>query len=122
MRFGSDRIGRGLRSAGGRLSLTISRMGTAADLHLDRYRRYLTALARLQVAARPSLAAQLDAIDLVQQTLLQAHAARDQFRGHSPQELVGWLRQILTRTLADSLRASGQARRDIEAERSLEAD
>jgi RNA polymerase sigma-70 factor (ECF subfamily) len=97
-------------------------MGAAADLHLDRYRGYLTALARLQVAARPSLAAQLDAIDLVQQTLLQAHAARDQFRGHSPQELVGWLRQILTRTLADSLRASGQARRDIEAERSLEAD
>jgi RNA polymerase sigma-70 factor, ECF subfamily len=92
------------------------------DLPLDRYRGYLSALARLQVAARPWLASKLDASDLVQQTLLQAHAAREQFRGQSPEELAGWLRQILTRTLANSLRALGQAKRDARAERSLEAD
>jgi RNA polymerase sigma-70 factor (ECF subfamily) len=91
------------------------------DVQLDHYRGYLTALARLQVAARPWLAAKLDASDLVQQTLLQAHSARDQFRGHSPEELVGWLRQILSRTLANGLRSLGQARRDVGAERSLEA-
>jgi RNA polymerase sigma-70 factor (ECF subfamily) len=96
-------------------------MGVDADLQLDRYRGYLMALARLQVAARPWLAAKLDASDLVQQTLLQAHAAREQFRGHSPEELVGWLRQILSRTLANGLRSLGQARRDVGAERSLEA-
>jgi RNA polymerase sigma-70 factor (ECF subfamily) len=100
-------------------------MGVPADrddLQFDRYRGYLTALARLQVAARPWLAAKLDASDLVQQTLLQAHAARGQFRGHSPEELVGWLRQLLSRTLANGLRSLGQAKRDVGAERSLEAD
>ena len=97
-------------------------MGADADLPLDRYRGYLAALARLQVAARPWLAAKLDASDMVQQTLLQAHARRHQFRGQTPEELAGWLRQILTRTLANTLRSFGQARRDVGAERSLEAD
>src|SRR3954470_3022214 len=97
-------------------------MGIDPDLPLDRYRGYLSALARLQVAARPWLASKLDASDLVQQTLLQAHAARGQFRGQSAEELAGWLRQILTRTLANSLRTLGQAKRDIRAEQPLEAD
>jgi RNA polymerase sigma-70 factor (ECF subfamily) len=97
-------------------------MGADADLPLDRHRGYLTALARLQVAARPWLAAKLDASDVVQQVLLQAHAARHQFRGQTPEELAAWLRQVLTRTLANTLRSYGQARRDVGAERSLEAD
>ena len=97
-------------------------MANRNDLSLDRYRGYLLALARLQVAARPWLASKLEASDLVQQTLLQAHAARGQFRGQTPAELAGWLRQILTRTLSNHLRAFGQARRDVGAERPLEAD
>jgi RNA polymerase sigma-70 factor (ECF subfamily) len=98
-------------------------MGATDDkLALERFQGYLVAIARLQVAARPWLAARLDADDLVQQTLLKAHAARDQFRGQSPAEMAAWLRQILTRTLANELRASGQARRDTAAERSLEAE
>lgn len=94
----------------------------SGDLALERYRDYLAAIARLQVAARPWLAARCDASDLVQQTLLKAHAARDQFAGQTPAELAVWLRQILLRTLANELRALGQARRDVGAERSLEAD
>lgn len=97
-------------------------MGADPHLPLDRYRGYLAALARLQVAARPWLAAKLDASDVVQQALLQAHAARNQFRGQTPEELAGWLRQILARTLANALRSLGQAKRDVGAERSLEAD
>src|SRR3954464_10506630 len=100
-------------------------MGATADrddLTLERYRGYLAALARLQVAARPWLAAKLDASDLVQQTLLKAHAARAEFSGETAAELVGWLRQILNRTLANELRAFGQAKRNVGAERSLEAD
>jgi RNA polymerase sigma-70 factor (ECF subfamily) len=89
---------------------------------LERFRGYLCALARIQVAARPWLAARLDASDVVQQTLLKAHAARDQFRGQTPAEMAGWLRQILTRTLANELRALGQQKRDAGAERPLEAD
>ena len=93
-----------------------------SELTPDRFRGYLLALARLQVAARPWLAAKLDASDLVQQALLKAHAAGGQFRGRSPEEMAGWLRQILTRTLANALRSLGQAKRDAGAERSLEAD
>lgn len=92
------------------------------DLSLEQFRRYLVAIARLQVAARPWLAAKLDASDLVQVALLKAHAARDQFRGSTPAELCAWLRQILSRTLANELRALGQEKRDVGAERSLEAD
>ena len=88
----------------------------------EQYRSYLRALARLQVAARPWLSPKLDASDLVQQTVLKAHAAREQFHGNSSEEYLGWLRQILTRTLANALRSLGQAKRDAGAERSLEAD
>ena len=98
-------------------------MGADGDaLEIERYRGYLAALARLQVSARPWLASKLDASDLVQQTLLKAHAAKAEFRGQSAGELVAWLRQILTRTLANELRSLGQAKRDVGAERSLEAD
>ncbi|HKB06430.1 MAG TPA: sigma-70 family RNA polymerase sigma factor [Gemmataceae bacterium] len=93
-----------------------------SELAPERFRGYLCALARLQVAARPWLAAKLDASDLVQQTLLKAYAARNQFRGRTPEELVAWLRQILARTLANNLRAFGQAKRAAGAERPLEAD
>lgn len=98
-------------------------MAADADkMAIERFREYLAAMARLQVAARPWLAAKLDASDLVQQTLLKAYAARKQFCGQSPAEMAAWLRQILTRTLANELRALGQAKRNVGAERSLEAD
>ncbi len=93
----------------------------ADEMALERFRGYLYSLARIQVAARPWLAAKLDASDVVQQTLLKAHVARDQFRGRSAAEMAGWLRQILARTLANELRALGQARRDVGAEQSLNA-
>ena len=52
-------------------------MGADADPELvERHRGYLAALARLQLAARPWLAARLDASDLVQQVMLKAYAAR----------------------------------------------
>jgi RNA polymerase sigma-70 factor (ECF subfamily) len=93
----------------------------ADELAVERYRGYLCALARIQVATRPWLAAKLDASDVVQETLLKAHAAREQFRGRSAAEMACWLRQILARTLANQLRALGQARRDVGAEQSLNA-
>lgn len=89
---------------------------------IERFRGYLVAIARLQVAARPWVAARLDASDLAQQTLLKAHAARGDFRGGSPGEMAAWLRQILTRTLANELRAHGQAKRAVGAEQAPDAD
>jgi RNA polymerase sigma-70 factor, ECF subfamily len=69
---------------------------------LEDYRDYLRLLARLQLD--PKLWSQLDPSDIAQETLLKAHARRDQFRGQTHAEKVAWLRQILANTLTDALR------------------
>ena len=71
-------------------------MSPAADdrgAALGRYRPYLPLLPRLRLD--PRLRGKLDASDLVQQTLLEAHQARGQFRGTSEPEEAAWLRQRL---------------------------
>lgn len=85
---------------------------------LDRFRDYLRLLARLHFG--PALQAQMDPSDLVQQTLLEAQQALGQFRGVTDAALAAWLRQILSRNLADAARAAGRAKRDVARERSLE--
>jgi len=87
--------------------------------NLEQYREYLRLLARMQLDRR--LQRKLDASDLVQQTLLQAHQARRDFRGTTHAELAAWLRQILARNLAHAVRDLGRAKRDVGRERSLEA-
>ena len=92
--------------------------GAGAELELERCREYLRMLARLHL--HPRLHGKLDASDVVQQTLLSAHANRAQFRGHTEAELLGWLRQILANHLAGALRRFGAGMRDVNRERSLE--
>ncbi len=89
------------------------------DDRLERFRAYLLLLARKQLGVR--LPAKLDASDVVQQTLLEAHQKVAQFRGGTDAELAGWLRRLLACTLADALRGLGRAKRDVTRERSLEA-
>src|SRR5436309_9751289 len=86
---------------------------------LERFRAYLCLLARMQLD--PRLQAKLDPSDLVQQTLLQALQALDQFRGRSDAELAAWLRQILAHNLTKAARDLGRAKRDVARECSLEA-
>jgi RNA polymerase sigma-70 factor (ECF subfamily) len=86
---------------------------------LERYRNYLRVLARLHLD--PRLQGKLDASDVVQQTLLQAYQARDQFRGRTEAELAAWLRQALAHHLANLVRDFGRDKRDVGRERSLEA-
>lgn len=83
----------------------------------EQFRHYLKMLARLQLGRSPH--AKLDASDLVQQTLLDAHQDLQRFRGSSEAEMAGWLRRLLTCNLADALRHLGRAKRDINREQSL---
>jgi RNA polymerase sigma-70 factor (ECF subfamily) len=86
---------------------------------LEQFRPYLHLLARMQLD--PRLLSKLAPSDIVQQTLLQAHQAREQFRGHSSGERATWLRQILARNLAHALRDLRRDKRDVYREMSLEA-
>jgi RNA polymerase sigma-70 factor (ECF subfamily) len=86
---------------------------------LERYRSYLLLLARIRLDAR--LRGKLDASDVVQQTLLEAHVAQPQFRGQSAGEQAAWLRQILARNLANAVRDLGRQKRDASREQPLQA-
>jgi RNA polymerase sigma-70 factor (ECF subfamily) len=85
---------------------------------LDRYRHYLALLARLQLD--PRLAGKVDLSGVVQQTLWEAHRARQEFRNGSGSHLAAWLRQILAHNLADEVRKFQAAARDPARERSLQ--
>ena len=87
---------------------------------LERFRSYLNLLACSQVDSW--LGRQIEASDLVQQTLLDAVAHREQFRGNSEQEFLAWLRKILANNLIDAFRYHGRDKRDIARNRSLEED
>jgi RNA polymerase sigma-70 factor (ECF subfamily) len=91
----------------------------SSDEELERCREYLGLLARLHL--NPRLHGKLDASDVVQQTLLSAHENRQQFQGHSREEFLGWLRQILANHLAGAVRRFGAGLRDVRREQSLEA-
>jgi RNA polymerase sigma-70 factor, ECF subfamily len=96
-------------------------MSSPAETPVDpeQYRSYLRLIARLQLP--PQVAAKVDASDIVQETMLNAHRALGDFRGKSPQELVAWLRQILKRTILHAARDWGRQRRDVRLERPLAA-
>jgi RNA polymerase sigma-70 factor (ECF subfamily) len=95
--------------------------GPSLGLLLERYRNYLTLLARLQVGRR--LQGKVDAADLVQSTFLEAHRHFARFRGQTEGELVAWLRQVLAGLIANVVRHYlGTKRRDARLERELAAE
>jgi RNA polymerase sigma-70 factor (ECF subfamily) len=95
----------------------MARDGTSG-FTLERFRSYLLLLARARLD--PRLRGKLDASDIVQQTMLEAHQDLAQFRGHTVAEQAGWLRQILARNLANAARDLGRAKRNVALEKSLD--
>jgi RNA polymerase sigma-70 factor (ECF subfamily) len=87
---------------------------------LEHFRSYLLLLARRQLRGRQ--AARLEASDLVQQTLLEAHRQGEKFRGTTDAERAAWLRKILAHKLVDADRTLHRDKRDIGREHSLEDD
>jgi RNA polymerase sigma-70 factor (ECF subfamily) len=86
-------------------------------LELEKYRPYLLFLARRSLGQ--ALQGKLDASDVVQQTLLEAHRKRAQFRGQDEAALAAWLRQMLVFALADAHREFKRAKRDVAREQAL---
>jgi RNA polymerase sigma-70 factor (ECF subfamily) len=87
---------------------------------IEKFRPYLSILAQTKFQAK--LQSKLDTSDIVQQTMLQAYQSFEQFRGKTEAELAGWLRQILANIISRSLRDLGRGKRDIQRERSIDAE
>jgi RNA polymerase sigma-70 factor, ECF subfamily len=95
-------------------------MSRAAAEALEPFRHYLLVLAKLHLDAK--LRGKLDPADLVQQTLLRAYPALSQLRSREPAVVAAWLRRILARTLADTVRHYEADKRAVNLEQSLSAD
>jgi RNA polymerase sigma-70 factor, ECF subfamily len=88
---------------------------------LERYRPYLTLLARLEVGRR--LRGKADEADVVQDTFVEAARQFSRFRGNSEPELTAWLRRILAGCLAVlARRYFGTHARDVRLEQDLADD
>ena len=86
---------------------------------LERYRSALLLLARVQLGRHQQLG--LDASDLVQDALLEAHRDREKFRGRTDAERFAWLRKILHHTFLDKYDQERAGKRD-RARQAFEAD
>lgn len=87
---------------------------------LEPFRSYLKVLAGLHLERK--LRGKLDASDIVQQTMLRAHAALPDLRDRTPEVLAAWLRQILASELADVGKHYRRDRRDVSRELANDID
>jgi len=100
--------------------LELAKAGDEAALGslLERYRKYLHLLARINLNQR--LQAKLDASDVVQEAYLGAYKDFPKFRGGTEQEFTAWLRQVLANVLANIVRHYEKTQqRNVRLERQL---
>jgi RNA polymerase sigma-70 factor (ECF subfamily) len=84
----------------------------------ERFRSYLRVLAELHLGRVGR--DKVEPSDVVQETMLEAHRKRHQFRGRTEAEMAAWLRAMLACNLADAVKAVRRGKRDVGRERSLE--
>lgn len=97
--------------------LSLARDGDAAaqDELFSKCRSYVGIVARACVEGR--LRRKVDASDLVQQTLLEAHRGLKNFRGETEAEWLGWLKRILANNATDYVRRfHGTEKRQLDRE------
>ncbi len=100
--------------------LNLARDGdeAAREELFEKCRTYIGIVARAQVETW--LQAKVDASDLVQQTLLEAHRGFHSFRGQTQGEWLAWLRMILNHNAADYVRQyRGTQKRQARKERPI---
>ena len=102
--------------------LAAARAGDAAarDRLFGACRSFVATAARFHLQRR--LQAKVDASDVVQQSLLEAHRGFDGFAGETPQEWLAWLKRIVAHNAFDvAKRYRGTAKRDAGREVPLAA-
>jgi RNA polymerase sigma-70 factor (ECF subfamily) len=114
--FGAPDSGAADASLSGRLAM--GSPPNAGNLPWPRYREYLGLLARLQVP--PHLRSKVDASDIVQQTLLEAHGVAGQLAQLPEAARPAFLRKMLANNLADLARRFATEARDVGREHALE--
>lgn len=90
----------------------------STSLPLEKYRDYLSLMARVQLD--PRLQAKVDLSGIVQQTLLEVHQGLAQITMQGPEQRMAWIRRILANNLADEIRKLRTGKRNALRERSLE--
>ncbi len=91
----------------------------ARDQLFEKCRSYVGLMARAQVESW--MRAKIDASDLVQQTMMEAHRGFDEFRGRTEREWLAWLCMILRHNAADFVRRyRGTEKRQARREFSLQ--
>jgi RNA polymerase sigma-70 factor, ECF subfamily len=96
----------------------LSKFGEFCTAEVDRYRSYLLLLARMNLNGEPQR--KIEPSDVVQQTLLEAHAARERLPADE-EELCAWLRTALANNIRDQRKHLRRQKRDPAREKSLEA-
>ena len=93
---------------------------SARERLFARCRSYVGVVAQAQV--ENWMQAKIDASDLIQQTLLEAHRGFQGFQGATEGEWLAWLRRILSHNATDFVRQyCGTAKRQLRRERPLQA-
>ena len=95
-------------------------MDTPTKWHLERYRHLLQLQVR-RLRLDPRLQRRFDSSDLVQETLLNAHAQLNRFRGSTEAELVKWLQKVLAHAVVDQVRKATAQKDDVALEQSIQA-